>query len=266
MAVLRYYLSYDNDEDLARGLLILFLPFRNEMEEIHLKDVIKLLGEKRKVVEEKQKYFEKYKVMTDLINQIHKQQEKKDEPDDEQDEPEENETTCVDDIEDFNNWAKNQAIKELSKFKDLTEICEMEYLRKSISELNEQQRRIFDDFCERMVSMDINEPSIHLFIAGNAGTGKSHLVRLMIEAVQVIKLKAGDDLKKPPVLTMAPTANAAFIIGGRTIDSCFGFSPMDSRTYSQIDHGRMSKMKFQYEDVEVMFIDEISMVGSLKLT
>ena len=40
---------------------------------------------------------------------------------------------------------------------------------------------------------------------------------------------------------------------------------MDSRTYSQIDHGHMSKMKFQYEDVEVMFIDEISMVGSMKL-
>lgn len=32
-AVLRYYLNYDNDEDLARGLLILFKPFRNEMED-----------------------------------------------------------------------------------------------------------------------------------------------------------------------------------------------------------------------------------------
>ena len=27
MAVLKYYLNYSNDEDLARGLLILFLPF-----------------------------------------------------------------------------------------------------------------------------------------------------------------------------------------------------------------------------------------------
>ena len=35
-AIIRYYLSYDNDEDLARGLLILFLPFRDEMEDIHL--------------------------------------------------------------------------------------------------------------------------------------------------------------------------------------------------------------------------------------
>ena len=31
MAVLRYYLSYDNDEDLARGLLILFLGGANHL-------------------------------------------------------------------------------------------------------------------------------------------------------------------------------------------------------------------------------------------
>ena len=31
IAVLRYYLNYSNDEDLARGLLMLFMPFRNEM-------------------------------------------------------------------------------------------------------------------------------------------------------------------------------------------------------------------------------------------
>ena len=37
-AILRYYLSYDNDEDLARGLLILFKPFKKELDEIHSKD------------------------------------------------------------------------------------------------------------------------------------------------------------------------------------------------------------------------------------
>ena len=39
MAILRYYLNYTNDEDLACGLLILFLPFRDEMKDIHTKDV-----------------------------------------------------------------------------------------------------------------------------------------------------------------------------------------------------------------------------------
>ena len=65
---------------------------------------------------------------------------------------------------------------------------------------------------------------------------------------------------------MAPTANAAFIIGGRTIDSVLGFSPMDQNRYVPTDPGRLAKMKFQYEDVELIFIDEISMVGSMKLS
>ena len=105
----------------------------------------------------------------------------------------------------------------------------------------------------------------YLFLAREAGTGKSHLVQVLIEVVKINKLKAGAELKKPPVIVMAPTANAAFIIGGKTIDSALGFSPMDVNRYTQANPGKMAMMKFQYEDVEVLFCDEISMVGSMKL-
>ena len=69
-AVLRYYLNSDNDEDFARGLLILFMPFRNEMDEIHRVDVKQLLKDKKDLIQEKRSYFEKYKIMTDLILNI----------------------------------------------------------------------------------------------------------------------------------------------------------------------------------------------------
>ena len=124
---------------------------------------------------------------------------------------------------------------------------------------------MFDDFTERMVSSDINERPVYLFVSGNAGTGKSFLVQLLIEAVKMIKIKAGDEMKKPPVIVMAPTANAAFIIGGKTIDSALGFFPMDSNRYTQANPGKMAMMKYQFEDVHVVFCDEISMVGSMKL-
>ena len=64
---------------------------------------------------------------------------------------------------------------------------------------------------------------------------------------------------------MAPTANAAFIIGGKTIDSALGFFPTEKNRYTQADSNRMAMMKFQYEDVKAIFCDEISMVGSMKL-
>ena len=203
--------------------------------------------------------------MCDLINQVHKEQNQNENLDDE-DEWKLEETTSAEDIEDFNTWIKSQAVKELAKIKDLTVVCDVLSLRERISSLNIQQRRIFDDLIERSVSSDIDEQPVFLFISGNAGTGKSHLVRVLIEAIKFIKMKPGVDLNKPAILVMAPTANAAFIIGGKTIDSTLRFVPMQSNRYIQTEPERLAKMKFLYEEVAVMFVDEISMVGSKKLT
>ena len=82
----------------------------------------------------------------------------------------------------------------------------------------------------------------------------------------MINIKAGVELQKPPILIMAPTANASFIIGGKTIDSALGFSPSDKNRYTSADEGRMAKMKFMYEDLKLIVVDEISMVGAMKLS
>ena len=141
---------------MARGLLILFMPFRDEMKDIHSQDVKKLLFDNKKTIHDKRIKFEKYKVMTDLINLVQKEQEKSCNTDDEE-ECEEDETTATEDIIEFNNWAKNQAMKELSKFKNLTDLCDIVDLRSRISSLNDQQRRNFDDFVEITISTDVNE-------------------------------------------------------------------------------------------------------------
>ena len=105
MAVLRYYLNYSNDEDLARGLLILFLPFRHEMTDIHEKDVKVVLEESRDLVEGKRLIFEKYKNMTDLISSIKSDDAKNEEIiNDEEDEADEIETISILQIENFNKW------------------------------------------------------------------------------------------------------------------------------------------------------------------
>ena len=64
---------------------------------------------------------------------------------------------------------------------------------------------------------------------------------------------------------MAPTANAAFIIGGKTIDSVLGYLPVDSNKNSQANPSKMALMRHQFEDLCMIVWDEISMVGSMKL-
>ena len=88
----------------------------------------------------------------------------------------------------------------------------------------------------------------------------------MIEAVKFLKLDPQEELRKPTVVVGAPTANAAHIVGGRTLDSIFGFSPTDRNRYIPCDPSLLSTMKFEYENVRTFFIDEISMVGASKLT
>ena len=128
------------------------------------------------------------------------------------------------------------------------------------------REKLFDDFTERMISSNENDPPVFLYLAGNAGTGKSFLSNVLIEAVKSMKIKAGDELDKPPVIVMAPTANAAQIIGGKTIDSVLKLNPHNNNNYTQADDRRLSTMKFQYENVKAIFCDEISMVGSMKLS
>ena len=204
--------------------------------------------------------------MTELISEIQSEKVKEDnnisESDEESDEVE---TTPAVDIEKFNQWAKSQADRDLSEYKNFMDISDMSDLRLQISSLNEQQRKLFDDIVERIGSFDINEKPFYLFLSGNAGTGKSFLVKIIIEAVKVIKIKAGAELMKPPTIVMAPTANAAFIIGGKTIDSVLGFLPTDVNNYTRASAGKMAALKHSFEEVCLLVCDEISMVGSNKL-
>ena len=50
-ATLRYYLNYDDESVLARALLILCLPFRNELLDIRQKNVLELLTENQEIVD-----------------------------------------------------------------------------------------------------------------------------------------------------------------------------------------------------------------------
>ena len=162
--ILRYYLNHNNDEDLARGLLILFHPFTNEIEEIHEQNVIELYNLNKESIESKRHIFEQHKILTEVINSIEKNKEKTggDEPNN--DDFEDIETTTVEEIESFEMWAKSQATASLKKHEELTKLTQLVDLREIIINLNEEQRLIFDDYCEHLISE--NDAPINLYIGG----------------------------------------------------------------------------------------------------
>ena len=269
-AVLRYYLPFENLEDYCRGLLILFYPFRDEMNDIHSKDVRKVVIENNDKILKIKNQFEAHQVMTDIINEVQKQYENQVENEDEDEIEDEKdifaETTSEKEIKDFDEWAKNQADKHLKTVQQFTNLISIESLRVRIIELNEEQRKIFDDIMEREVDICHNPEAkkFHLYISGDAGTGKSHVMRVMMEGTKRIHIKAGNELNKPSIISLAPTANAAYIVGAKTIESALCFNR--NRNYVKLSPSREANLKFLYEDVATIFCDEISMVGSRRLT
>ena len=173
-AVLRYYLNHDDLEELARGLLILFFPFRSEMEDIHNQNVLDLFNENKDMIEEKRQEYEKNIHLVELIEEIARVQDEN--PNDnealEEDEPEiernpEDETTSEKDVEDFVKTMKAVAINKAKKEND--DIPSIMNLRERIILLNTNQRIIFDDLCERMIAPANSYSQFCLYISGEAG-------------------------------------------------------------------------------------------------
>ena len=107
----------------------------------------------------------------------------------------------------------------------------------AIRELNSQQRELVDDITLRK-KQDPHAP-IHLFLTGGAGTGKTHTLLLLVQALQRIYLRTKEfDLEKPHVLLMAYTGKAAYNIGGTMIHSALDL-PIVTKTHTSLSTGKI---------------------------
>ena len=260
-AVLRYFLKYQNEEEYYRALCILFLPFRREIKDIHSKDVKLLYLENEILIEENRNKYEKHKVIMELVENAEVLRENMGEESDEESEYIEEETTKEIDIKDFEKSVKNQAKKMIENYYAGKEesMTENEH-RVMVNQLNIQQRRIYNDFAER-IKFHSEGDRFYLYIGGEAGTGKSFLLKCMIEAAKSFGKHSGQELDKPVCLTLAPTGVAAFLVNGVTIESGLALQP-SQRNYVQNPSSRNSNLRFLYEDLLCICLDEVSMVGS----
>ena len=184
-AVLRYFLNYEDPVELARGLLVLFFPFRDEESEIHNKNVMELLYENQDSIEDKRKIFERNMSLIDLINDIAKNREENNDDNDDEEEDEEievddfiGETTEEKDIDDFLKAAKQAAMAKIRRTLDMS-VPDEDTILERIIMLNHSQRLIFDDIVERFSSNIDEEKTFCLYIAGEAGDFNLYSIHLL---------------------------------------------------------------------------------------
>ncbi|CAG2235584.1 unnamed protein product [Mytilus edulis] len=106
-----------------------------------------------------------------------------------------------------------------------------------------------------------NPDPFKIFINGGAGTGKSHLIKcLCFEANKILSPHAPnpDDIV---VLVTAPTATAAFNIAGTTLHQAFSLSKSLPFPYIYMRDEEINKLRAKLQNLHILIIDEISMVG-----
>ena len=125
---------------MARGLCILFLPFENEVKDIHNKDPRKLLAANTEVINSNRKMFEKNNLINELISQLESEREDGEESDDEgdDDENEEETTDKCDLLKEQEEHDKQKAKDALPKEDTTLDYLEPEELRRQITSLNPQ--------------------------------------------------------------------------------------------------------------------------------
>lgn len=132
--------------------------------------------------------------------------------------------------------------------------------RSLIRSLNEKQRQFFYHVLH---SIKTNDNPLRLFLSGGAGVGKSTVTNALYEAlIRYLNSIPGENPDDVKVVKTAPTGKAAFNIKGNTLHAAFKIPTNRGFECCTLDSDRLNTIRTQLNKLKVIFIDEISMVGS----
>ena len=97
-----------------------------------------------------------------------------------------------------------------------------------------------------------------LIIQGGAGAGKSSVIHVIVQLVEKLLRRPGDNLDNPYILPLSFTGTAAANIDGMTLHSAFNF-PFSNEFLSLPDKLRDQKRDF-LKNLKMIILDEFSMI------
>ena len=104
---------------------------------------------------------------------------------------------------------------------------------------------------------------LHIFLTGNAGCGKSFLMKVLYQSLTKILSYGNVSLDKSKALLMAPTGVAAINIDGATIHTALNI-PISQfgKKLSPLSEKMRLSLRNKLSDLKVIIIDKISMVSN----
>ena len=105
-----------------------------------------------------------------------------------------------------------------------------------------------------------NVETIQIFLLGSGGTGKSHLVKVICNAISKTLLYHCKDPEKPRVFSLGPTEISEVNAGGTTTHSGLDIKP-GIRLFG-LNNKSKTALRNKLSEVKFLIIDELSMVSS----
>lgn len=268
----------ENPQEYFREMIMLFLPWRNELEDIEQANHEEIY---RHNLDEIQKNFKLFnKIDLDLSAIYREVQEERDaeeyeienEPSNRQQqeiEEEENQVHAVNyfDYDDtiikpnimIEMGEEAAGVDEVKRYKVPDQLNKQDYLNLCDS-LNEKQHAYLMHLINCFKQKDI---PIHHYISGSAGVGKSRLIEAINQSIiRLYRTEAGsaDNFE---VLLVAFTGNAAHNIKGMTAHSAFHLSTTEGTTrFKNLSDDLRNTLSCRFRNLKLLIIDEISMLSS----
>jgi hypothetical protein len=118
--------------------------------------------------------------------------------------------------------------------------------------LNAEQDRAF-----RLVAnhaTDLAAPPLRMYLGGVGGTGKSQVIKALVEFFEVRS-------ESHRFIVLGPTGTAAALLNGSTYHSVLGLRDSNDNDSERISGARIKKVQERIRGVEYIFLDEVSMVS-----
>ena len=139
--------------------------------------------------------------------------------------------------------------------------------------LNKEQRMMFQFICTHAQETLYSErfgtdppKPFFLFLSGDAGTGKSHLINVVSEYLRRNLKFPGQAGNQPSILLTASTGPAASRISGQTVHSALHLSSRGfGKERRKLNGKTLGDKNEAYNFLKVMITDEVSMIGDRTL-
>ena len=149
-----------------------------------------------------------------------------------------------------------------------TKMMSTKEYQENVRSLNSMQKKLFESilcWCRRQVrakKMEKEEKPFYTFLTGGAGTGKSHLVKTIVNMVKRELRPICDSPDETTVLITAPTGIAALNIDGVTIHHALSIpAQLKNDEYPPFPHKKLAAARRSLEHLCLLIIDEVSMVS-----